>query len=163
MLMLKGEAEVCREAGDSGEDGQGQELRPEAAGLLGLQRTLCTHPRYLQSAHSILSFCFSHLRLYHMHFPSATQYLYLSFLIKDFIYVFLERGEEREKERKRNTDVREKQWSAASLMATTRDLAHHPSTCPPWGSNQWRAACGTVAQPTEPHQSGPYLSFKLSF
>ena len=36
------------------------------------------------------------------------------FAFKDFIYLFLERGEGREKEMKRNISVREKHWSVAS-------------------------------------------------
>ena len=37
------------------------------------------------------------------------------YIFKDFLYLFLERGEEREKERKRNIDVREKHQLAVSL------------------------------------------------
>ena len=37
----------------------------------------------------------------------------LAFIKKDFIYLFLERGEGREKERERNIDVREKHQSVA--------------------------------------------------
>ena len=36
---------------------------------------------------------------------------------KDFIYLFLERGEGREKERERNTNVREKHHLDASRMS----------------------------------------------
>lgn len=53
----------------------------EAAGWPLSPRGLGIHPGYPQGAPSILSFCFGHLRLYHMPFPLATQYSYLSFKI----------------------------------------------------------------------------------
>ena len=44
--------------------------------------------------------------------------------LKDFIYLFLERGEEKEKEKDRNIN--------RSLLPhpSTRDLAHNPGICP---------------------------------
>ena len=41
---------------------------------------------------------------------------YYFIILKDFIYIFLKRGEGRDKERERNVDVKENHWSAASLM-----------------------------------------------
>ena len=49
--------------------------------------------------------------------------LYNMNFFKDFIYLLLERGEGREKERERNNNVREKHWLGAS------------HTCPDRGSN----------------------------
>ena len=59
----------------------------------------------------------------------------LSFL-KDLTYLFLERGEGREKEGERNIDVREKYQSVAPHTPPTRDLARNPGMCPDWESNQ---------------------------
>ena len=50
-----------------------------------------------------------------------------------FLHLFiLERGEGRENERERNTNVQEIHQSVASLMPLSRDLAHNPSMCPDW-------------------------------
>ena len=66
--------------------------------------------------------------------------------------MFREKG--REKERVRNTDVREKHQSVASYTLPARGLAHNPGTCPDQES-KWRSLFSPDdAQPTEPHQSG---------
>ena len=52
-------------------------------------------------------------------------------LFKDFIYLFLERVEEKEKERKWNINV----WLVFAC-SPTGDLAHSPGMCPDWESNQ---------------------------
>ena len=49
---------------------------------------------------------------------------------KDFIYLYLERGEGREKERERNISV------FASHVAPSGHLARTPGMCPDWESNQ---------------------------
>ena len=49
------------------------------------------------------------------------------YLFKDFMYLFLERGEEREKERERNINV----WLPLT-HPQTGDLAHNPGVCPDW-------------------------------
>ena len=54
----------------------------------------------------------------------------ISFFFKDFIYLFLERGERREKERERNINV----WLPHG--PPTGDLAHNPGMCPDWELNQ---------------------------
>ena len=72
---------------------------------------------------------------------------------KDFIYLFLDRGEGREKEKERNICV------GASHMPPTGDLAHNPGVCPDWESN-WRpfgSQAGT--QFTESQQPGLQLHF----
>ena len=71
------------------------------------------------------------------------------FFKKDFIDLFLEREEEREK------------CVVASCTPLTGDLAHNPGTCPDWESN-WRpfgSQAGT--QSTESHQPGLHLPFLM--
>ena len=53
------------------------------------------------------------------------------FFFKDFIYLFLERGERMEKERERNINV----WLPL-VQPPTGDLAHNPGMCPDWELNQ---------------------------
>ena len=48
-----------------------------------------------------------------------------------FIYLFLERGEGKEK----NFDVLEKHPLVASHTPPNGDLAHNPAMCPDWESN----------------------------
>ena len=47
------------------------------------------------------------------------------------MYLFLEKGEEREKERERNISV----WLPLALLLLG-DLAHNLGMCPDWESNQ---------------------------
>ena len=61
------------------------------------------------------------------HYPSSLK-IYL------FIY-FLERGEGREKERRRNINAREKQGSAVSCTSPNRDQTCNLGMCPDWESN----------------------------
>ena len=56
--------------------------------------------------------------------------MYLVYFFKDFIYLFLERGEGREKERERNISV----WLPLT-WPPTRNLAYNPGMCPDWESN----------------------------
>ena len=79
--------------------------------------------------------------------------------ILDFIYLFLERGEGREKERGRNIDMQEKHQSAASCTPPTGDLAYDPGICPDRELNQQPFSLWDDTQPTEPHQSGSFASF----
>ena len=77
---------------------------------------------------------------------------------KYFIYLFLERGEGREKERERNINV----WLPL-VHPPTGDLACNPGLCPAWELNQgpfgsW--AAGTLS--TEPHKPGLF-PFKKAF
>ena len=58
------------------------------------------------------------------------------FFKKRFYLLISERGERREKDRERNTDVRKKHQLAASCVPPTRDLAHNPGMCPDWESNR---------------------------
>ena len=70
------------------------------------------------------------------------------FLFKDFIYLFLERGDQREKEGEKHQCV------VASHVPLTGDLACHPGMCPDWESNQQPFGLQASAQSTEPHQPG---------
>ena len=61
--------------------------------------------------------------------------LTISFLKRFYLFIFWEkRG--REKERERNTSVREIHCLVASRVSSTRDLAHNPGMCPDWELNQ---------------------------
>ena len=54
-----------------------------------------------------------------------------AYVFKDFIYLFLERGEGKEKERERNINV----WFPLVKKAPAGDLAHNPGICPDWELN----------------------------
>ena len=78
----------------------------------------------------------------------------ISFFKKDFIYLFLQREEGREKERERNIDVREICQLVASRAPPNGDLAHNPGMCPDWESNHQTFGPRAGTQSTEPHQPG---------
>ena len=68
---------------------------------------------------------------------------------KDFIYLFLERGREGEREGKNHRCV------VASHVPTTEDLACYPNMCPDRELNQLPfGSQASSAQSTEPHQIG---------
>ena len=64
-----------------------------------------------------------------------TTFCFFNFF-KDFIYLFSERVEGREKERERNVNVREKHQLAACCILPTSDLACNQGMRPDWESNQ---------------------------
>ena len=64
---------------------------------------------------------------------------------KDLIYLFLERGEGRNRER--NIDV-----SVASCTPPAGDLVYNPGMCPRWELNQQRFGSQAGTQSTEPGQ-----------
>ena len=66
---------------------------------------------------------------------------------KYFIYLFLERGEERQRSRETRCVV-------ASHLPPTGDLAYNPGMCPDWESNWWPFGLQASTQSTEPHQPG---------
>ena len=71
------------------------------------------------------------------------------------MYLFLERGEGRGREREKHQCV------VASHMAPSGDLACNPGMCPDWESN-WRPfASRGSAQSTELHQPGLILMMIL--
>ena len=71
------------------------------------------------------------------------------FLKRFFIYIFLERGEEKEKEKERNINVQDKYQSVTSHTPTTRNLVHNPGMCPDWELNQWPYGSCNDTQPTD--------------
>ena len=78
----------------------------------------------------------------------------LFFFMKDFICLFLERGQGRDKERERNINV----W----LLLTCPlggDLASNPGMCPDWESNRQPFGSQATTQYTEPQQPRNYLPF----
>ena len=78
---------------------------------------------------------------------------YVCHFFKDFIYLFLEREEGREKEREGNIKV----WLPPACTPPTGDLACNPGMCPDWESNQRPFGLQAGTQSTEPHQ--PWLLF----
>ena len=72
----------------------------------------------------------------------------LGFKKKIFIYLFLERGDKREKERERNISV------CTSCIPPTGDLAQDPGMCPDWESKEQPFGSQVSTQSTELYQSG---------
>ena len=81
------------------------------------------------------------------------------FVLKDFIYLLLERGERREKERERNSNVLEIHQSVISCTPPAGDLAHNPGMCPDWELNQRLFGSQAGTQSTEPHQPEDFNFF----
>ena len=73
------------------------------------------------------------------------QFMFVVFYFKDFIYLSLERGGE--KERERNINV----WLPFTCPPT-EDLACNPGICPDWELNQRPFGSQASTQSTEPHQ-----------
>ena len=73
-----------------------------------------------------------------------------SFLKNDFIYLFLERGERRDKEGEKHW-CKEKQLLVVSHTAPTGNLACSLGMCPDQESNPWPFGLWDHVQPTEPH------------
>ena len=73
--------------------------------------------------------------------------------LKDFIYVFLERGEGREKQRERNIDVWKKHQLVASHACPNRRPGPQPRHVPDQESNQRLFALRDNVQPTESQAS----------
>ena len=72
----------------------------------------------------------------------------ISFFSKDFMYLFLERGREGEREGEKP------RCGVASPIPSTGDLAHNPGMCPDWDSNQRPFDLQAGTHSTEPHQPG---------
>ena len=74
-----------------------------------------------------------------------------------FIYLFLERGEGKEKESGRETSV------CGCLLCTPNwDLAHNPGVCPDWEWNWPPFGLQAGSQSTKPHQPGQNSHFYSS-
>ena len=76
-------------------------------------------------------------------------FFFLTVFKKDFLYLFLERGEGKKREGEKHQCV------VASCMPPTGDLTHNPGMCLDWESNQRPFGSQAGAQSTEPHQAGP--------
>ena len=70
------------------------------------------------------------------------------YILRDFIYLFLDREEGREKERERETSM------FLSYMPLPGHLACNPGMCPDWQWNQQPFGLQADAQSTGPHQPG---------
>ena len=92
------------------------------------------------------------------HWLSTTPVFFCSFVLFLRFYLFLERGEGREKESmyKRYID-----WLPLT-RPPTGDLVHNPGMCPDWESNQRRFGLKASTQSTEPHQPGLLLLFLIT-
>ena len=77
---------------------------------------------------------------------------------KDYIYLFLERGKRRKKERERNINV----FLPLACPPPTGDLDYNPGMCLHWELNQQPFASQLGAWSTEPPQPGLYKPFKLA-
>ena len=86
-----------------------------------------------------------------LHTLVNTYFLFQELSKKDFIYLFLERGREGEREGEKPQCV------VASHIPPTGDLACSPGMCPHWETNLRPFGSQSSAQSTEPHQPGPFL------
>ena len=77
----------------------------------------------------------------------CTHTIYLYFLKDFYVFLFLERGDGKEKERNINVCLP----LACPLLG---DLARNPGTCPDWESNQRPFGSQAGPQSTEPRQPG---------
>ena len=78
---------------------------------------------------------------------------YLFIYLKYFIYLFLERGREGEREGEKPQCV------VASHAPPTGDLAHNPGMCPNWDSNQRSFGLQAGAQPLSHTSQGEIVVF----
>ena len=76
-------------------------------------------------------------------------------IFKDFIYLFLERGREGEREGEKHQRV------VASHVSPTGDLARNPGMCPDWESNQRPFDSQAGSQSTEPYQPALKISIVI--
>ena len=81
--------------------------------------------------------------------------IFYLFFKRFYLFIFREKG--REKERKRNTDVREVRQLGVSHMPAAGNLAHNPGRCPDWELNWQPFGSQARTQSTEPHQPGQIL------
>ena len=84
----------------------------------------------------------------------CSYYAKLFLLFRDFVYLFLERGEGG-REIERETSICEKHRSVASHTSPNQRLALNQGMCPDWESNQQPFNLPDDTQPAELHQSGP--------
>ena len=80
--------------------------------------------------------------------------LSLFFLLRFYLFYFLERGDGREKERQRNINV----WLPLT-WPPTGDLACNPGMCPDWESNWWPFGSQLELNPLSYTSQGPLTTF----
>ena len=78
-------------------------------------------------------------------------FIFYVHLKKDFIYLFLDRGEK---------EGEEHQCVVASHAPLTGDLARNPGMCPDWEMNRGPFGSQASAQSTGPHLPGLYFKFE---
>ena len=81
-------------------------------------------------------------------------FIYLFF--KDFIYLFLDRGEGNEWEGEKHQCV------VAYHTPPPGGLGHNPGMCPDWESNRRPFGLQASTQSTEPHQAGLWFHVYIS-
>ena len=81
-------------------------------------------------------------------------FYYCYYCLKDFIYLFLERGKGG---RKRGRDTSMSERFGCLLHAPNGDLASNPGMRPDWESNQRHFSLQAGTQSTEPHEPGCHL------
>ena len=86
------------------------------------------------------------------------EFVILQSFIKYFVYLFLDRGERREKERERNISV----WLPL-LCPALGNLACNPGMCPDWEWNQQPFGSQAGTQSTEPQPARAELLIFVSF
>ena len=72
----------------------------------------------------------------------------IAYFLKDFIYLFLERGREGKREGEKHQCV------VASLAPPTGNLARNPGMCPEWELSRPPFGVQAGTQSNEPHQPG---------
>ena len=121
----------------------------------------CLKPWMVPNANQLLQLCWKYGSSFFIsrHNLSSNFFFLFFFFLKDFIYLFLDRGEGRETERERNINV----WLPlmCSALGTTGDLARNPGMCPNWELNQQPSDSQAGTQSTEPHQ--PRLLLDIFF
>ena len=88
------------------------------------------------------------------HFPCS--YTFFFFVFKDFIYLFLERGREGEREGEKYQCV------LASCVASNADLACNPGTGPDWESNQRSFGLQPTLNPLSYTSQGSHFIFQAN-
>ena len=83
--------------------------------------------------------------------------MFFLFLKKDFIYLFLERKREGEREEEKYQCV------LTSCVPPTGDLARNPGMCPDWESNQRPFGSHTDTKSIELHQPGLNRKFEAKW
>ena len=96
----------------------------------------------------------------HVFLPAIVFKIFLLLFLKEFIHVFLEREEGREKERERNIDVRENHRNFTSRTPPAGDLARNSGMRPDQESNSDLTVCGPMPSPLSHTSRGLITGFE---